>query len=265
MGLTSFVTRNIRQLASGGYAAPGARIAFIHVPKCGGSSLTAALKTALGLGVQIPGRGSAVLAHEAASRASEALDRDYSRFCADLLVYHLANHRLRFIAGHWPVWEAGLDGFSDEWDFVMLLRHPVRRWLSNYFFNRFKSGDHYRVDQELDEFLKTYRAKWYGCAYSVYLAPEDFAYGDDPADAPLERATARLERFRMVGVLEDLDTMADRFREVYGARLNIPHANRNPRGRAYSRRDVTPEQMERIERLCRPDMHIYRKALQLAR
>lgn len=265
MGLTSFLGRNVRQVLSGGYAAPGTRIAFVHVPKCGGSSLTVALKTAVGLHIQIPGRGSAVLAHEAARRTAGVLDRDYNRFCADLLPYYLANHSLSFIAGHWPVRNAALEEFSGEWDFVLLLRHPVRRWLSNYFYNRYKSGDHFRIDQELDEFLDTHRARWYGCAYAAYLAPDDFAYGDDPAGAPIENAVAKLQRFRIVGVLEHLDSMAERFRRIYGARLNIPHANPNPRGKAYARRDVTPEQMERIERLCQPDMRIYGDALELAR
>lgn len=265
MGLTSFVTRNIRQVVSGGYAGRDSRIAFIHVPKCGGSSLTVALKTAAGLGVQIPGRGSAVLAHEAASRTAGLLERDYNSFCADLLLYYLANHRLRFIAGHWPVRAAAFEEFSGEWDFIFLLRDPVRRWLSNYFFNRYKTGDHYRIDQDLDDFLETYRARWYGCAYLAYLAPDDFSYGDDPADAPIDRCVESLQRFRIVGDLEHLESMAERFRRIYGARLNIPHANPNPRGKAYVQRDVTPEQMERIQRLCAPDMRIYREALELAR
>jgi hypothetical protein len=265
MGLASFVTRNIRQVLSGGYADPGTRIAFVHVPKCGGSSLTVALKTAVGLGVQVPGRGSAVLAHEAASRAADILERDYNGFCADLLPYYLANHRLRFIAGHWPVRDEAFEEYSGEWDFIFLLRDPVRRWLSNYFFNRYKTGDHYRIDRDLDEFLKTYRARWYGCAYCAYLAPDDFSYGDDPADAVIGKAVASLKRFRVVGALEHLDSMAGRFREIYGAPLNIPHANRNPRGKAYVQREVTPKQMERIEDLCGPDIRIYRQALELAR
>lgn len=263
MGLTGFVTRNIRQMLSGGYAEPDTRIAFIHVPKCGGSSLTVALKTAVGFGIQIPGRGNAVLAHEAARRSAEVLERDYNSFCADLLLYYLSNQRLRFLAGHWPVRTATLTEFSEEWDFILLLRHPVRRWLSNYFFNRYKTGDHYRIDQELDEFLGTYRARWYGCAYAAYLAPDHFTYGDDPAEAPIEKAVASLQRFRIVGTLEHLDTMAQQFRYIYGAPLNIPHANPNPRGKSYIQRDVSPEQMKRIERLCGPDMSIYREALEL--
>ncbi|MFO8182818.1 MAG: sulfotransferase family 2 domain-containing protein [Candidatus Aegiribacteria sp.] len=229
------MSRNARQLLSGGYANPGTRIAFVHVPKCGGSSLTVALKTAIGFHVQIPGRSSAALAHEAASRTAEILDRDYNRLCADLLLYYLADRRLRFIAGHWPVRDAAFEEFSEEWDFVLLLRHPVRRWLSNYFFNRYKTSDHYRIDRELNEFLNTSRARWYGCAYAAYLAPDDFAYGDDPAEAPLDKALASLQRFRIVGTLEHLDSMAESFRRIYGARLNTPHANLNPRGKAYAR------------------------------
>ncbi len=264
MGLTAFLRRNIRQLASGGYVRGDARIAFVHVPKCGGSSLTIALRTAMGPKVQLPfypaGRHHD---HIAAARASEVLGRDYGAFRADMLAYNLASAGARFVSGHCPVRKEVLDGFSDEWDFLLLLRDPVRRWLSNYFFNRYKPGDHFRTDMELDDFLETPRAEWYGRAYCHFLAPGLLPFGAEVTDAVMERSLEALDRFRIVSVLERLDLLAERFRETYGCRLLIPHVNRNPRGRSYGKREVTPEQMERIEELCRPDKLIYERALQL--
>ena len=262
MGLSGFAVRNIRQFFGGGYVKEGPKLTFIHVPKCGGSSMEVALKTALGLRAQITGRGSLSLDTVAALRASEILGRENREYIEDLLPYHLAKSRLRYLTGHWALRDSVFEHFKEEWDFILLIRNPVKRFISNYFFNRYKADDHFRINEDLDDFVETYRAKFYGCAFVRYLAPDQFAYGDEPSTAPVEKAISNLDRFQIIGVLEHLDLMAGKFSEVYGAKLHIPHLNRNPVSSSSSKKDVTPEQMKAIEEICRPDMQIYRKVLE---
>jgi hypothetical protein len=191
------------------------------------------------------------------------LDRNSNLFSADLLPYYLSNPELRLVSGHMPVRSSVMEAFRDEWDFLLLLRDPVQRWLSNYFFNRYKADDHYRIDQTLDEFLETYRACWYGCFYCSYLAPDSLSYGEEATDGVVEEAVEKLKRFRIIGVLERLEDMAKAFEEAYGASLRVPHVNRNPRGEDYGSREVRADQLERIRSICSPDLAVYRKALEL--
>ncbi len=261
MGLVDFAQRNLRQLASGGWVRHRRPLAFIHVPKCGGTSMEIALKTALGPGAQLTGITSFSHDPVAALRSSEILSTDYREYSEDLLPYYLAKKRARYVCGHWALRDSVYEAFRERWDFVLLLRDPVKRFISNYFFNRYKAEDHFRIHTGLSDFLGTERAENYGRAFLRYLVPDSYSFGDTVSSELVDSAVARLARYRIVGVLENLDGMAADFERIYGAKLLVPHVNRNPV--PSGDRKVSSAEMTRIEEICAPDIAIYNRAAEM--
>ena len=76
MGVRSFLKRHTRQLL-GGYVPRDRKIAFIHVPKCGGSSLDRAIEATIGPPRPRPVPMVARLDDAAAERARLLRGADY--------------------------------------------------------------------------------------------------------------------------------------------------------------------------------------------
>ena len=45
--------------------------------------------------------------------------------------------------------------FEKKFAFVTILRDPCQRWVSAYYYNRYKDSDHRKVDMDLDAYLKS--------------------------------------------------------------------------------------------------------------
>ncbi|MEM8598296.1 MAG: hypothetical protein AAGF99_00105 [Bacteroidota bacterium] len=232
--------------------APEEKIFFLHVPKCGGSSVDTALQQAYRA-------ARAPIAHldaKASVRAAEAMGDDVETYRERLLVYYMAGQFTRYISGHFNHSPAAWDAFGDAWQYVSILREPVARWISNYFYNKYKAKDHYRIEAPLEEFIETDRAVAYGRSYVMNLAG-GIPLAEAATDAAVEQAIANVERFAVVGVLEDLDTFAADCRARFGLPVEIAHRNKNPRGAGQQREELSPEVMARVEALCAPNRRVY--------
>jgi len=260
--LANLIKRNIKQISSGGWLDSETRIAFVHVPKCGGTSLKLAIRNTFNPLAQIPGVKSAYLSHDSAHVASEVLGEDYRDYCENLLPYFLANNRYRFVSGHWGLRDSVYHRFHESWDFILLLRNPENRFLSNYWFNRVKADEHFRIQSDLNEFLKSDRATNYGRAFLRYLVPDSFRWNDAPSDELVEQACENLGRFKVVFALEDLTAAKMSFKKAYGVTLNIPHVN-TTRALGKDRPEKpSSDQLDQIREICRPDMAIYQAAIE---
>jgi hypothetical protein len=235
---------------------PGdAKIVFLHMPKCGGTTVSEALLQAFP-----PDRIEALQARESL-RAAELCRRDYAHYCRDLLAYRLvAPGRSRLLTGHWVVDGDLLASTAGSWKFVTVLRDPVERWISSYFYNRFKQSEHFRIDCDLDEFLDRPRSRHAGETYVRHLT--GVAFDDEITDESVNAACETLSRFCVVGVLSQLDAFVDQFAERIGIRLNLGSPQR-PGPVAPSERTVSDEQRARIVEYCQPDLAVFRAAEQL--
>ena len=222
------------------------RLAFIHVPKCGGTSLNSALSATYSR----TGAHTVTLQSHASRRAAEASGRPLSDVRATLLAYHLST-KARYVGGHYPPRPDLLDAFSaetgGEWAFITVIREPVARWYSNYFYDRYKSDrDHFGIDLPLIEFVETEQAKEFGAKYSQL-----FGDGDE------EAALANLERFAIVGVLEQPLALSAALERLLGIPVRLGHKRENPRSVSDRRDEITPEIDARVRKLCAPDIRIY--------
>lgn len=235
------------------------RVLFIHIPKCAGTSLRHAVSRSLD--EHGPEKHLSVRVETSASvRTAVILKKDVQLVREELLLYYLADPGYRFISGHFTFSELAYRHFSQEWSFITVLRHPVERWLSHFFFNRFKQNSHTRISMELEEFLISDRAKELGSEYVRRLAPG--SHLSKPAgSSSISQALENLERLTMVGLVEELDVFSADFEKRFHLKIDLPRMNQSPAPERMLAALRDTKLLQNVEDICQPDMQIYDAAV----
>lgn len=237
---------------------------FMHVPKCGGTSVSEALYATVPLHLKIgildaPSirRALAILNcgrddlsyHDEGPRAAET-----SRFREALVLMHMA-HQATLIHGHFLFSETAWQHFGDRYRFVSILRDPVARTISNYRMDR-RTGV---FTGDFDAFLDSAEGRLKALHMLRYFSGMPEVAPEQETQA-LDIARRNMARFSLLGFLDDLPGFADGFARIFGVRPWIPHYN------AAEDADVqiTPEQHGRLQALCAPDIALYQLARDMA-
>ncbi|MBT9317202.1 sulfotransferase family 2 domain-containing protein [Leptothoe spongobia] len=245
------------------------KIVYIHIPKCGGVSISKALK---GCYVNWDVRDKAVynLDSVATLKVAEQIENKslYTQHPTvtglreNLLMYAMAQQDIRFINGHFMFSNLAYNMSGHDFHFVTMLRNPVDKWISAYFYNRHKSYGNSKTDLPLEEYLDS------PAAYRSGQSCVRFLYGKQIDDQDsvsteqlLENAKKNLHCFKLVGAIEHLDTFLEQFSHTFGRRLDIGTWNRNPKSKSHQRSLITPQVYARIEDLCQPDTDLYNYAI----
>ena len=231
---------------------------FVHVPKCGGSSVEAALRRARPLGRRLIGpdetyrAAAALLGTDPDDQASQhAVLIRASELRRDLLHLHLAEGA-RLVTGHAPLGARTLDAFPHA-DFVTVMRSPRARYRSHLAFNAGPRAGHGHSTMSAARFLDTPRARVMGALYVKYLAglPMD---ADLTTQAAIDAARRTVDRLALVGFTDEMDAFAADASRLLGARVRIGHENRGEAA-------PLPEALaDRIHALCAPDDQVYAHA-----
>ena len=247
-----------RPVRLGARAHPRALV-FVHVPKCGGSSVERALRRARPLGRRLIGpdetyRAAAAMlgaAPDDADRRHEVLMRA-SEMRRDLLHPYLAEGA-RLVTGHAPLGAHTLDAFPHA-DVVTAMRSPRARLRSHLVFNAGPRAGHGRTGMTLARFLETPRATVMGALYVKYLAGLPMT-ADLTTQGAGDAARRTVDRLALVGFTEDMEGLAANLSALAGARLRIGHENRGEDG------PTLPDALsDRIHALCAPDDQVYAHA-----
>ena len=207
----------------------GRRIVFHHVPKCGGTSVGRALRRAYILSQGTVTPEASMKAFEAAreGRTGQAL-ADVSELREMMLLYMLYTDT-RCVSAHIPFSEAAFRQFSDRYVFVTLLRDPVDRFISNYYWSHQHPGGVGHIAEPLEEFLATSRARHLGSTYVRYFSGEP---AQDFTARHVESAIRNLRRMDCVGFLDEVGQFAAGLRRLTGKRISIGRENvRNTGGK----------------------------------
>lgn len=239
------------------------RIFFLWFEKCGGTSVNSAIRGAY-LRFTPEGFYEVVrLSAEGSLAASAALGKPLWRYRTELLQYFMSQHPVRYISGHFQVDGCLLDEFQDRFAFVTVLRNPVERWISHYFYNRYKRSIHGRINQDIESYLESARGRGLGSDFVRLLLGEGDREpqeeGGDVWPQKIRQAKEHLERFELVGRVEELDRFAAAFQTRFGTRLRIGHKNTNPAPIT----EVSTAVRRKIEQVCGPNLELYRYARSL--
>ena len=196
---------------------PNKKLVYIHIPKCGGVSISKALKACYAKWNPRDSnlyRLNLVACYDAAQRMSgrplDVDDPEVSKLRQELLIYGMSLPKVEFVSGHCMFSSLAYQAFHKDYDFVVMLRDPVKRWISNYFYNRYKPFDMAKTDLELESYLESEDAKVSGQTYARYLCglteAEDYSSSDI-----LAKAKENLHKFSVVGCIEHLDVFKQHF------------------------------------------------------
>jgi len=176
---------------------PERKLFFLHIPKCGGTSLDRAI------GNLFPNNARARLGSAPSHQAARLLGEPLGAYREHLLLYMLSQPMKRFVAGHFSWSDVAYRHFHPEWTFITVLREPVSRWLSNYFYRRYKKSDYSRTDMGLLDFLESAEGVSEGRKAVRQLAAPELRR-DAPRDLAALQASARenLGKFDLVGFVE---------------------------------------------------------------
>lgn len=240
---------------------PNHKIFFMHIAKCGGSSITNAVRDSFAplnpLEDHVVFHLDPYAAHQAAIMSQQD-PLDYNR---KLLRYCLGCHEYDYVYGHFSFDEVAFEEYQDQFAFVTILRNPIDKWFSLYFYNRYKASDFFKIEESLEEFVYTPTAIGYGCDYVMQFAGnyacDHYSYDDYTTKPAIAHAIGNMKKFHLVGCLEQLDQFVEQFQQLYGSRLQIATKNKNPLSKRDQQQLVSDEIMEKVRELCQPNFAIY--------
>jgi hypothetical protein len=254
------LVRRSRAPCSADVAPPAKRIAFFHPAKCGGTSVRDFLGTVFG--------GPRRMDPASVARAARILGIAQMELREGILAYYVQCHDVPFISGHFWYSRRVFAGREDEFDFITMLRNPLDRFLSHYYFARFKpKPEHFPPNHcELPEYLLTDRAKSWATTYTRMFVGEievvKALYERGTCDE-MQKAVAdaidNLSRFAIVGTLEHLREFEAAIQQRYRVKSSIRHQRKSPRAGYLKFAEQPREVQERLLELCEPDMIIYER------
>ena len=231
-------------------------LVFHHVPKCGGTSVGMTIRrryllsqTGIVPGPSFFAAGSITMSSDRLSVLQQAKE-----FRERLLLYHLYNG-VRCVSAHVRFSTVAYENFHASHGFITMLRDPVERYISHYFYGAGRDG-HMSIDMPLDEFVETEEGRQYGAAYCDYFSGLS-AFEDFGTANAIARAKRNLSLFAVVGFLDDLGDFRQRVGKEFGFRPRVGHKNRGLASIKGIEKSVSPQTLDRIELLCSPDREIY--------
>lgn len=235
---------------------PKRKVFFLHIPKCGGSSIDRAISAHYKSPMRITSDAIFRLNASASLKASQVCGLTLADYREHLLMYYLSQKQIRYITGHFVFKTAVFSEFIPDWDFITVLRHPVSRWFSHYFFNRHKTSDHFSTDLDLQAYMKSERGISQG-HFLVYYLTGQGAGLQSVLGSTVAEAIENLDKFAIAGCLEHLDVFKRQFEKRYGVKLNISRKNVNPLAKTHQKDQITEEIRRKVENICRPDLDVY--------
>jgi hypothetical protein len=237
-----------------GSVPPENRLVFYHIPKAAGSAVRAALKD-LYFNPSSPRRQFMSICNTHASfEVSRITGRALKEVREQQLLMALASSKNRLIAGHFSFSCLASEHYRDNSLFMSLLREPVARFLSQYFYNRYKESDYCSLGCSLDEYLESESALHSSRIYLRNFGVNKSGQIQDSNDQ-YDQALQNLRALDILGVVEDMASFSRVLSERVGRTVEFPTIRPNPRSDYAD--EVTPAQRFKIEIMCAEDTKLY--------
>lgn len=232
-------------------------VVFHHVPKCGGTSVGRSLRFRYLLSQGTVKPEESFRAFEAFTGRSdrEAMLVDVLDLREQMMLY-LMYEGVRCISLHVRFSQVAYERFKDAYKFVTVLRDPVERFVSHFFWSHGKQNAHARIDQPFEEFVESERARRLGATYVEFFSglPKE---ADIRSDVAIQAAIENLRRFDVVGSLNDLAGFQLKLHETLGARIKIGHENKGKHSAGQREAAISGAMRKKVEELCAPDIAVW--------
>ena len=237
---------------------------FLHLPKCGGTSLSEALYATVPIQKRV-GVIDAVSTRRAASLLEFGIDDawkchddlEFGDRTFDLRESILATHccwDTQLIHGHVLLSDRIRTHFHGRYKFLTIMRDPIARAISNYRM-AVTAGI---ASNDPDVWLDSQIARAHSTTYLRYLSGRHSIAPEQEAEC-LERALSALDLFSLIGFLEEIEVFARDFEKIFGANLTL-HKYNQAKG---TKVQLTDTQMARLYEMCSADREIYQRARDL--
>ena len=194
----------------------------------------------------------------AASSVSDYLQLDSYDYRRTLLAYELEKDTSPFVYGHFPFSIKVFDQHQNQWDFVTLLRNPIDRWYSEYFYNRYKSFEYAKTELDVEAYLEAPEGLAKTMAFLNFFVERDNILLA-PTQSEVETAIQNLSRFTVVGTLENLEGFSQQIKDKLGRKPVFFRTNKSP---ATGDRKVIPDEQSNFHRKLSQhlagDIEVYR-------
>jgi len=236
-------------------------IFFMHIPKCGGSSVGHAIRRMyFTINLQKYYHNLANLHAAASLNVATIFDYPLFKFRENLLLYYMSQDNIKYISGHFNFSKKAYQKYGSRFTFITILRNPVKRWISHYFYDKYKKSNHFKIESDFDTFLKSDRGRESGNTYVSWLCGND-TFSNYRSSAAINQAKENLNKFGIVGALEHLEIFCKQFENVFGVPLKTKKNNINPVSNSFKRSVINAEAEKKINEICQPDIEIYEYAL----
>jgi hypothetical protein len=203
------------------------RMFYIHVGKCGGTSIADGLAACLGaknpLRIDVPGWRSAL--EVVRSEQPEVVFQSHLGMTATAEAVKHLRTGTQFITGHIPLYKTVLDEFESAYKFATVLRDPVDRVISSYCFRQSFSEAPDKNAFTIQAFLN-----WLDTEIgAIELNNICYYFGGNPtcsSNFDLNCACEILRRIPFVGFLDNLDSFANEVARWTGKRPRFKQKNK---------------------------------------
>lgn len=247
-------------------AGPTTGVVFHHIPKCAGNSISAYLRSVYPPWTyrNIDSAASAFavgfLDHDGAVASTEFEHEDWiniHEFRQRLLLTHLKSGT-RAVSGHVVYHPLIQDAFAETHKFITVLRNPVDRFASQYL-QYLREKQRYHPNVSWSEAGLADVGKAWGRVLTTFLGGSSSASGPPRTDSEMvEKAKSALDRFDIVGFVEDLPRFQKQLADQIGCRAAFGRQNKS----LPTEKEMTPmaELGPLIEEFCAPDIAVYEYA-----
>lgn len=282
-------------LASQGYEASlhrianttysGQKVAFIHIAKCGGSSVDFALRSALAApGQRRIDKPASIVSSMATFEGKVNNLEDSCKFSEHhaqhlhkILGYYLEQN-WQYISGHVTITKELIERFKQEYAFITILRDPVKRFISNYTFNKLTNKKSImlpnnlctdNVIKEAKEILNSKRGWQMANSPTMYLTGR-YPIDEEDAKAMQQEVASNLSQFKVVGFLDKLNKFASDCRQLTGREIDIGQRNTTAKLNSPEQLKVSAtlqeffnekETKNLVNKLCKFEVENYKNAL----
>ncbi len=169
-----------------------------------------------------------------------------------VLKSQLESGKHQLIQGHYRCSGEVIKKHRDQYVFVTILRDPVERWLSFYFYNRNKSSDYARIHDELEAYIETPAAMWDGTTFvRVFSKSNDV----EISDGEIEDAVSTAKQFQVIGMLNKIKEFEANLSEQLQTKVVFNKRNTNPTSDYLRHKEQALDKFgDRIRSFCEPDL-----------